>query len=284
MNWFDFDYNVVFKNYWAILTFTIFMTYFVSFLLQRALHRFFLKTNFIELRKEQTIESLFKSVTNYAALTIIIIVAVSPFVELTKVLAGAGVLGIILGFGAQSVIKDILTGFFLIYEKQLHKGDFITINEKYHGTVEEIGLRVIKVREWSGRLLTIANGEVKEILNYNIEKMRVIEKAVVSFREDPDKVFKVLESVCDELNEQFNDALKRDVSGNIIEKFQLYGITSLNANNYGYEYTVIGLVNDQVYWTAAKETRRAISKKFYENSIRMPETNVIYSNLPTDPA
>ena len=69
-------------------------------------------------------------------------------------MAGAGIVGVIVGFGAQSLIKDILAGIFLIYEKQLHKGDFITVNNTFNGAVEEVSLRYLKVREWSGKLLT----------------------------------------------------------------------------------------------------------------------------------
>lgn len=68
-----------------------------------------------------------------------------------KILAGAGVAGIVIGFGAQSLIKDVLAGVFLIYERQPHKGDYVTVNNLFNGTVEEIGLRSPQIREWSGK-------------------------------------------------------------------------------------------------------------------------------------
>jgi moderate conductance mechanosensitive channel len=241
-------------------------------IVNKLVHNFFKKTNFIEERKEQTIESMIRSLTRYTATIGFIFYILSQYVNnFGKLLAGAGIVGIIVGFGAQSLIRDILAGIFLIYEKQLHKGDFVTINNTYNGTVEEIGIRVLKIREWSGKLLTISNGEVKQIQNYNIERMRVIERVVVSFRENPEKVFSVLEKACEKLNQELDHCLKKDPTDCIMEPFQIYGITSLNAQFRGYEYTITGLVDDQLYWTASKEARRIIAQTLYDHGIQMAE-------------
>ncbi|WP_226528578.1 mechanosensitive ion channel family protein [Metabacillus niabensis] len=238
--------------------------------------KFFKKTNFIEERKEKTIESLIRSLTKYTATISFILYLLSQFVDnFGSILAGAGVAGIIIGFGAQSLIKDILAGMFIIYEKQLHQGDFITINNTFHGTVEEIGLRSLKIREWSGKLLTISNGEIKQIHNYNIDRMRVIERVVISYREDPDIVWKVLEQACEKINQEFESCLKRDLQNEIIETFQVFGITSLNGQFRGYEYTIIGLVDDQFYWSTAKGARRIIAKALFDANINLAESRVL---------
>ncbi|WP_078433354.1 mechanosensitive ion channel family protein [Metabacillus halosaccharovorans] len=242
--------------------------------------KFFKKTNFIEERKEKTIESLIRSLTKYTATISFILYLLSQFVEnFGSILAGAGVAGIILGFGAQSLIKDILAGMFIIYEKQLHQGDFITINNTFHGTVEEIGLRSLKIREWSGKLLTISNGEIKQIHNYNIDRMRVIERVVISYREDPDMVWQVLEEACEKINMEFESCLKRDSLNEIIEHFQVFGITSLNGQFRGYEYTIIGLVDDQFYWSTAKGARRIIAKALFDANINLAESRVLINQI-----
>jgi len=238
--------------------------------------KFFKKTNFIEERKEKTIESLIRSLTKYTATISFILYLLSQFVDnFGSILAGAGVAGVIIGFGAQSLIKDILAGMFIIYEKQLHQGDFITLNNTFHGTVEEIGLRSLKIREWSGKLLTISNGEIKQIQNYNIDRMRVIERVVISYREDPDTVWTVLEQACEKINQEFESCLKRDFQNEIIESFQVFGITSLNGQFRGYEYTVIGLVDDQYYWSTAKGARRIIAKALFEAKIHLAEERIL---------
>ncbi|MCY8507880.1 mechanosensitive ion channel family protein, partial [Bacillus atrophaeus] len=223
-------------------------------------------------RKEKTIESLVRSLTRYSATIGFILYVVSLFVDdFGKILAGAGVAGIVIGFGAQSLIKDIVAGIFLIYERQLHKGDYVTVNNLFNGTVEEIGLRSLQIREWSGKLLTISNGEVRQIENYNINYMRITESLLVSFKEDPERVYRVLEEACDMLNQELRDSLKRDEFLNPEEPFQVHGITSLNKINRGIEFTVKGMVKDQDYFSASLTVRRVLVRQLYQHNVQMLE-------------
>ncbi|MBD1379624.1 mechanosensitive ion channel family protein [Metabacillus arenae] len=244
-------------------------------LINKLIDHFFERTDFIEERKEKTIASIIRSLTKYVASIGFILYVISIFVEdFGRILAGAGIAGIVIGFGAQSLIRDILAGMFLIYERQVHQGDFVTINNLFHGTVEELGLRSLKIREWSGKLLTISNGEVKQIHNYNIEQMRVIEKIVVSYRENPDTIFETLEKACLKLNAELAVYLKMDFYQKPIEPFQVYGITSLNALNRGIEYTITGLVNDDDYWVAGRKARKIIAEILYKNNIQLTEDRI----------
>jgi moderate conductance mechanosensitive channel len=246
------------------------------YIINKLVHDFFKRTHFIEERKEQTIESMIRSLTKYTATLTFIFFAISQYVNhFGRVLAGAGVVGVIVGFGAQSLIKDILSGIFLIYEKQLHKGDFITINNTFNGTVEEIGLRFIKLREWSGKLLTISNGEIKQIHNYNINQMRVIERVVISYRENPEKVIEVLELACKKINEVNKPCMKLDATECIVEPFKVYGMTTLNASFRGIEYTITGLVDDAFYWDAAKQARKIIAQTLYDHEIKLAEDTML---------
>jgi moderate conductance mechanosensitive channel len=272
-----FTLEYITTNFFVQLLFVISVSIISVYVIRTLVHRFFAKTSFLSEKREKTLEGMIVSIAKYAATIGVIIFALSHYVDITKLLAGAGVIGIIVGLGAQSLIKDILSGITLLYEKQLHKGDFITVNKEYNGTVEEIGLRMLKVRQWSGKLLTIRNGEVKEILNYNMNKMRVIEKVTVSFLEDPEKVIEVLQLACDELNNEKYEYLLKDEFGQPIERYQVYGMTDLNAQYQGYEYTVIGLVKDDIYFTAAKMARLTIAKTLHQQKIQMAESNIRYT-------
>jgi small-conductance mechanosensitive channel len=248
----------------------------IVFIINKTVHNFFLKTHFIEERKEQTIESMIRSLTKYTVTISFIFFAISQYVSnFGRILAGAGVVGVIVGFGAQSLIKDILSGIFLIYEKQLHKGDFITINNTFNGTVVDIGLRFLKIREWSGKVLTISNGEVKQIHNFNIDQMRVIERVVVSYRENPERVFEILEIACEKMNEVHKPCLKLDHSNCAIEPFKVYGMTTINSGYRGIEYTVTGLVDDAYYWDAAKGARRIIAQTLFDYEIKLAEDTML---------
>ena len=239
-----------------------------------AVRRFFSKTTFLEERKEKTIESMVSSLTKFVGVLGFLFYCLSLYVDnLSSLLAGAGMIGVVVGFGAQSLIKDLLSGLFFLYEKQLHKGDFVKINSTFTGTVEEIGFRALKVREWSGKLLTISNGAIKEIQNYNMERMRVIEHVTTSFYQSPADVERTLEDACGVLNETCDEWLLRDGSGEVVEPFQLYGMTSLNENHRGYQYTVVGLVKDDAYFLASQKTRKELANALFQAGIQMAEDN-----------
>ncbi|GAA0498125.1 mechanosensitive ion channel protein MscC [Salinibacillus aidingensis] len=241
----------------------------------RVVRTFFKKTNFIEEREEKTLEAMIRSIVRYTATFGYVLFALSVFdVPVTNLLAGAGVAGIVIGLGAQSVISDFLSGVFLLYEKQLHKGDFITVNDQFTGTVEDIGLRFLRIREWSGKLITMSNGQVNSIQNYNIDHMRVIENITTSFQENPTRVYQVLEEACERLNEELSHYLKKDQHNQPIEKFQVYGMSSLNESFRGYKFTIIGVTSDIFYFTAAKQARMIIAETLYNHNIEMAMQHV----------
>lgn len=98
---------------------------------------------------------------------IVIMVLGELGLDLMPVLAGAGVLAFAIGFGAQELIKDVISGFFLIVEKTFSIGDFVTIND-YDGTVADIGIRRTKLENWKGQVITINNGDIKTVVNHSI--------------------------------------------------------------------------------------------------------------------
>ncbi|ALC80175.1 MULTISPECIES: mechanosensitive ion channel family protein [Bacillus] len=245
------------------------------FIINKLVHKFFVRTDFIAERNEKTIESLIRSVTRYTATFGFVLYVISLFIDdFGKILAGAGIAGIVIGFGAQSLIKDILAGIFLIYERQLHQGDVVTVNNTFTGAVEELGLRSLKIREWSGKLLTISNGEVRQIQNYNIQFMRITERVVISFKENPERVYQILEDLCEELNEELKASLKNDHLGQPTEPFQVHGITSMNSVNRGIEFTIKGVVKDDDYFESSLFARRKLAQKLYENDVQMLEEAV----------
>lgn len=266
------------KEYIITVLITLVFVYGLRWIFLRLLHLVFIKFPFLTVKKKETIESVLRTSLSFAAFVILIITLLKPFIDLTSLLAGAGVLGVVLGFGAQSLIKDILTGFFFLFENQFEKGDVVTINQKYTGTVEEVGFRALKIREWGGKLLTISNGEIKEILNGNVNRRRVLEALTVSYREDPEKVLSVLNGVCEKLNTDFSMYLILDENGNPEESFKVRGVTNLNSKYHGIEYTVIGLVDDINYFDVMYRAREYIAKALYVNDIKMAETKVFIDN------
>ncbi len=263
--------TVVKNKYIEILLFGL-VLWLAVFLINKALQLFFKRTEFIEDKKKKTIESLVKSVSKYTASICFVLYVISLFFhDFGKILAGAGVAGIVIGFGAQTLIRDILAGIFLIYERQIHKGDYVTVNNLFNGTIEEIGLRSLQIREWSGKLLTISNGDIRQIQNYNMHYMRITESVLIRANQNPDTAFQALETACDNLNQMHHDFLKKDEFQHAIEPFQVHGIMGLNKLNRGIEITVKGMVEDEKYFDAALAVRKEMIKQLHHHDVKLLE-------------
>jgi small conductance mechanosensitive channel len=133
----------------------------------------------INQRRTKTIGRLMGNVVNYVVKFIMFLLILNQFgFNLAPLLAGAGVVGLAVGFGAQSLVKDVITGFFIIFEDQFAVGDVIQTG-KYQGTVEEIGLRITRIRSWTGEVHIVPNGTITDVTNYSLHNaIAVVDVAV----------------------------------------------------------------------------------------------------------
>ncbi|WZL74257.1 mechanosensitive ion channel family protein [Clostridiaceae bacterium 35-E11] len=246
---------------------------FIAFCLIRFV--MFLTEKIIEITKfneqrEQTIKSVVDSLFAYFIMTLAILNILSEFGLINKstILTGAGIITVIAGLGAQNLIKDIINGFFILFERQMKVGDFVRINDQYVGTVEEIGLRSTAIREWSMKKVYIPNGEIKTLKNYYKEKARVIVEVVVPFEEDHVLVEQILKQVCQYINEKYDDKLYKIGTVNYSE-FDLIGVVSLNGKYGGAKYILVGVVHPHSQWFLRNRTYEYILQVFKDNNIRI---------------
>ncbi len=269
---FDINWGHI-QNYFISLILTGGITYFVLRMLRMSIHQFFKRTDLIEEKKENTIESVVRNTSNYVLFTLVLIAAIKPFVvNLKEFIVAGGIIAAIVGFGAQKLINDLLSGIFIIFEKTVQKGDFIHINGEIEGgTVEELGFRVIKIRLINGKLVTISNGEIRKLVNGSVEMRRVFESAIISFNENPEKVKAVLQEVCEELNLRHKSyLLVNKITGEFKEEYRVYGLHSLDASPLGYKFTITATVNDTDYITAAQEAKQLLAQTLYDHKIVLP--------------
>jgi moderate conductance mechanosensitive channel len=210
--------------------------------------------------KHKTLTKLLKSIIRYAvffiaAMMILINIGLDP----TPVLAGAGVAGLAIGFGAQNLVRDIITGFFVIFEDQLNVGDYVMINNSFEGTVEELGLRVTQVREWSGKLHYVPNGEITQITNYSRDYMRPVVDVKVPYEENMSAVFRKLDQVCLQIGQKYEQDL--------LEAPSIYGITDIT--NQGVQFTVTAISKPDQYWFIERQMRKEIVESFHEEEIEI---------------
>ena len=154
-------------------------------------------------RRETTLVKLLQNTLSYVVYFAAILAILSAFtIDVTGVLAGAGVLGLAVGFGAQSLVKDIISGFFIIFEDQFSVGDYVQIGLTV-GTVEEIGLRTTKISAYGGEIHIIPNGNISEIVNYSINNSLAIVDIRLGYKTDIAKTEKLLEDFLAGLSEGY---------------------------------------------------------------------------------
>ena len=250
----------------------IIFCYLLFKLIKYGLRKIFDITKF-DVRYENTLFSVISSISYYIVAIFCIILVLREFniIDVSKfstLITGAGIIGLIAGVASQSILKDIFNGFFILFEKQIHVGDFVVLNEQFTGTVEEIGLRSTSIRDWDLRRITISNGNITSVKNYSKNKMRVVAHVRVSYEEDPIKIINCLQEVCDAMNIKYKDYLYKELPKSSLG-FKVYGVTDIDKNPIGAQYTITGVVESYKYFQALRDARLEILMNFKKNNIHI---------------
>lgn len=214
--------------------------------------------------KNNTLKALIQSILRYVGYFIAIIMILGELgIETTSIIATAGIGGLAVGFGAQNLVKDIITGFFIIFEDQYGVGDYITIEETT-GTVEEIGLRITKIRGFKGDITIIPNGEISMVTNYSRGNSAAIVDVTISYESDIDRAMDVATRVC-----------KNYAVGNsdIVEEPQVIGITSMD--DTGINLRVVARTLPMKHWGVERDLRKIIKEAFDSNDIKIPYPRLV---------
>lgn len=182
-------------------------------------------------------------------------------VNIAPIIASAGIIGLALGFGAQSLVKDYLSGIFMIFEDQYGVGDVVDVGEAT-GTIEAVSLRVTRLRDLNGTVWYVPNGEIMRVGNMSQNWSRAVIDVSVGYREDLVRVQKVLAEVAEDL---WRD---EDFSGVVIEEPEVTGVESLAADSVNLRVLIKTLPNEQ--WSVARAMRQRIKARFDHEGIEIP--------------
>ncbi|MBA7599152.1 Small-conductance mechanosensitive channel [subsurface metagenome] len=182
-------------------------------------------------------------------------------VNITPLLTGAGVAGLAIAFGAQSVIKDFLYGFFLLAEDQIRVGDVVKLGE-HSGVVERITIRTTRLRSLDGNVHIIPNGEIKAVINMTHGWSRALVDVDVAYKEDLDRVMAIIEAVAAGLQKE--DKYKKS----IIEKPKVLGVEKLGDS--GITIRLIVKTTPLKQWEITRELRKRIKTAFDRAGIEIP--------------
>lgn len=226
-------------------------------------------------QRAKTMGSLLKSAITGVVFAVFGTMVLSELnVDVAPIIASAGIIGVAFGFGAQSLVKDFLSGIFMIVEDQYGVGDVVDLGEA-NGTVEAVSLRVTRLRDVNGTVWYVRNGEILRVGNMSQNWARTVLDVAVGYKEDLTKVRAVLKEVAHDVwdDEEFR--------GLIIEEPEVWGVESMTADAVNVRVTLKTAPMEQ--WAVAREMRERIKARFDHEGIEMPHRLVSRLDLPLAP-
>ncbi|MGQ0802300.1 MAG: mechanosensitive ion channel family protein [Actinomycetota bacterium] len=215
------------------------------------------------IQRAQTIGVVLRSVVSFVVWTIALLTALAELgIEIAPVIAGAGVVGIALAFGAQTIVRDFLTGLFMLLEDQYGVGDVIDTGVAI-GTVEGVSLRTTRLRDFDGVVWHVPNGEIKRVGNQSQQWSRALIDIPVAYDTDVPTATNVIKRVADEL---WHDP---DYEGLILAEPEVWGVEELAGDRLVLRLMAKTLPREQ--WKVSRELRARIKAAFDEAGIEVPK-------------
>jgi len=215
-------------------------------------------------RREETLSRLLDNVLSYVVYFIAFMMILSVLgIDVKALIAGAGVVGLAVGFGAQSLVKDVISGFFIIFEDQFSVGDHVRIGQ-FEGNVEAIGLRTTKVKSWTGELHILPNGSIIEVTNFSINNSIAVVDIAIAYGEDIAKAEKVIEEAIQYMHAQYEELVKPP---------ELLGIQTMGATEI--VLRVVAETQPMKQAGVSRMIRRDIKLQLDENGIKAPDPKVV---------
>lgn len=182
-------------------------------------------------------------------------------IDIAPIIAGAGIVGLAVGFGAQELVRDFISGFFILLENQIRMGDVVILNGT-SGVVEEIQLRTVTLRDQSGTVHVFQNGKINTVANMTKGWSAMVFDIGVAYKEDPTVVMKVMKEVSEEMRGDKDFTLK------ILEPMEIFGLDNFGDSALIIKGRIKTRPGDQ--WTIGREYRKRLKEAFDKNHIGIP--------------
>lgn len=207
-----------------------------------------------------TLNHLINSVIKYVLVFIVGVIILGAFgVNVASILAAAGVVGLAVSFGAQALVKDVFTGFFIILEDQYNVGEYVSINN-HLGTVAEVGIRITKLNGIDGELYIIPNGSIVDVSNYCRNNIRVLVDQSISYDSDIDAA----EAIMKKAAEEYYEANKADFA----EVPTVVGVQALMDSSV--TLRLIAYVLPMRQWDVERGLKKAVKLALDQGGIKIP--------------
>ncbi|MCR9165815.1 MAG: mechanosensitive ion channel family protein [Nannocystaceae bacterium] len=217
--------------------------------------------------RARTLTPIAETLVGLAVMGVGIVVGLQQLgLDLTAVIAGAGVLGLAVGFGAQELVRDVISGFFMIFDGVIEAGDFVT-GDQATGQVERVGIRVTQIRAFDGTLWYVPNGKLQTVGNNSREWCRAIANVGLAYEQDAAKGLKVLQAI--------GDAWAKEHPELCVEAPVAQGVVALADSSVNVR--LVGKVKAAEHWPIEREWLKRIKAEFDAQDIEIPfPRNVTY--------
>ena len=226
-------------------------------------------------RRADTLKGVFLGLTKILIIVMVVLIVLSEYVSIGPLLAGLGIVGVAVGFGAQYLIRDLIAGVFVLMENQYRVGDVAKVAD-VTGLVEEVNLRKTVLRDLDGIVHHVPNGEIRVASNYSRHVARVNLDIGVSYGTDLDFAIEVINRVCQEMSEEEEWSKVLRTVPKVIRVNKL--------GDSGIDLKVVGEVKPLEQWNVMGQLRLRIKKEFDKEGIEIPwpHTKVYFGNKPGD--
>jgi len=215
-------------------------------------------------RRQNTLLKLLENVIAYVVYFAAILAVLSAFsINVAGLIAGAGVLGLAIGFGAQNLVRDVITGFFIIFEDQFSVGDYVRIGAS-EGTVQEIGLRTTKLKGMNGEIHIFPNGTIIEVINFSLNNSIAIVDVSVAYEADIPKAEELIREFLASLPEKYEQLVKEP---------ELLGVQNLAASEVVMRITAE--TKPMQHFSVARIIRRDLKIFMDEHGIEIPYPKMV---------
>ena len=213
-------------------------------------------------KRVNTLIGIVKGTLNIALAAIFVLIFLRELgIDIAPLLAGAGIIGLAVGFGAQELVRDFISGFFMLLENQLRVGDIVRINDT-RGVVEAIELRTITLRDLTGTVHVFQNGKINSLSNMTKEWSGAVFDIGVAYKENADHVISVMKEVAEDLGGSV------DYKDLMLEPMEVFGL-----DNFGDSAIVIKArikVVPGKQWFVGREYRKRLKTAFDKVGIEIP--------------
>ncbi|MYL19014.1 mechanosensitive ion channel [Halobacillus litoralis] len=214
--------------------------------------------------RNKTLQKLSVNIFSYALIFILVMMLFSAVgIEIGPLLAGAGIVGLAIGFGAQGLVSDIVTGFFILLERQVEVDDYVTAGG-YDGIVEEVGIRTTRIRSFDGTLNFIPNRNISGVANHSRGNMRALVDIGIGYDENIDEAMAVLQKVA--LDFQQDERFK--------EGPDVLGVQSLGSSDV--VIRILGKTENMEQWAVERDLRKAMKEALDAAGIEIPFPHQVY--------